>query len=153
IRAHPHSAQGRRLLGGRNAARYQKDARQRDASEAGAELRLLRLSGNGGQETPRLRAQKNFIVKTGSLWYTRSMKSFTDKVHDNARKIPKGKTMTYKEVATKAGNPKAARAVGAVMRTNYLEDVPCHRVVKSDGSFGSYNRGGTLRKQAILKAE
>ena len=81
------------------------------------------------------------------------MKTFADKVRDIVRKIPKGKTMTYKQVATKAGNPKAARAVGAVMRTNYLPDVPCHRVIKSDGSFGNYNRGGTLKKQALLKAE
>lgn len=82
-----------------------------------------------------------------------TQKTFADKVRDIVRKIPKGKTMTYKEVAAKAGNPKAARAVGAVMRTNYLPDVPCHRVIKSDGSFGSYNRGGTLKKQALLKAE
>jgi O-6-methylguanine DNA methyltransferase len=81
------------------------------------------------------------------------MKSFADKVRDIVRKIPKGKTMTYKQVATKAGNPLAARAVGAVMRGNYDDTVPCHRVVKSDGSFGSYNRGGTLRKQEILKRE
>jgi O-6-methylguanine DNA methyltransferase len=81
------------------------------------------------------------------------MKTFADKVRDIVRKIPKGKTMTYKEVAAQAGNPKAARAVGAVMRGNYDETVPCHRVVKSDGSFGSYNRGGTLRKQQLLKQE
>jgi len=80
-------------------------------------------------------------------------KTFADTVRDVVRKIPKGKTMTYKEVATRAGNPNAARAVGAVMRTNYDPTVPCHRVIKSDGSFGSYNRGGTLKKQAILKAE
>jgi O-6-methylguanine DNA methyltransferase len=61
--------------------------------------------------------------------------------------------MTYGEVAAKAGNPKAARAVGAIMRTNYDETIPCHRVIKSDGTFGSYNRGGTMRKQAILKQE
>lgn len=81
------------------------------------------------------------------------MKSFADKVRDIVSKIPKGKTMTYKQVATKAGNSKAARAVGAVMRSNYNPDIPCHRVIKSDGSFGSYNRGGTLKKQAILREE
>lgn len=81
------------------------------------------------------------------------MRTFADKVRDIVRKIPKGKTMTYKQVAAKAGNPKAARAVGAVMRTNYDERIPCHRVVKSDGSFGSYNRGGTLRKREMLKKE
>ena len=61
--------------------------------------------------------------------------------------------MTYKEVAIKAGNAKAARAVGAVMRTNYNPDVPCHRVVRSDGSLGSYNRGGERKKRALLKKE
>ncbi|HVM73879.1 MAG TPA: MGMT family protein [Candidatus Paceibacterota bacterium] len=81
------------------------------------------------------------------------MKTFADKIRNIVRKIPKGKTMTYKEVATKAGNAKAARAVGAVMRTNYDPDIPCHRVIKSDGSFGNYNRGGTLRKKQILKEE
>jgi methylated-DNA-[protein]-cysteine S-methyltransferase len=60
------------------------------------------------------------------------VKTFADKVRDVVRKIPKGKTMTYKQVAAKAGNPKAARAVGAVMRSNYLKDIPCHRVVRSD---------------------
>ncbi len=81
------------------------------------------------------------------------MKTFTEKVCDIVKKIPKGKTMTYKEVANRAGNPKAARAVGAIMRSNYNRDIPCHRVIKSDGSLGSYNRGGALRKRAILKSE
>jgi methylated-DNA-[protein]-cysteine S-methyltransferase len=81
------------------------------------------------------------------------MKTFADKVRDIVRKIPKGKTMTYKEVATKAGNRHAARAVGAIMRTNYDESIPCHRVVRTDGGMGGYNRGGSLRKSAILRQE
>ncbi len=81
------------------------------------------------------------------------MKSFAEKVRDVVRKIPKGKSMTYKEVAAKAGNPNAARAVGAVMRTNFDPDIPCHRVVRSDGSLGNYNRGGTERKREILTTE
>ena len=81
------------------------------------------------------------------------MKSFTEKVRDIVRKIPKGKTMTYAEVARRAGNSKAARAVGAVMRANYDESIPCHRVVKSDGSLGSYNRGGEDRKRERLFEE
>lgn len=79
--------------------------------------------------------------------------TFADKVRSIVKKIPKGKTMTYKEVAAKAGNPKASRAVGAIMRSNFDETIPCHRVIKSDGSLGSYNRGGTLRKRDILKRE
>ena len=81
------------------------------------------------------------------------MKTFREKVRDIVRKIPKGGSMTYKEVATKAGNPKAARAVGAIMRTNYDPDIPCHRVVRSDGGLGDYNRGGVSRKRAILMEE
>lgn len=81
------------------------------------------------------------------------MKSFAEKVRDIVRKIPKGKTMTYKAVATKAGNPHASRAVGAVMRTNYLKDVPCHRVVHSDGTIGNYNRGGSKKKRELLIKE
>ena len=61
--------------------------------------------------------------------------------------------MTYKQVAPKAGNPKAARAVGAIMRSNYNRDIPCHRVIRSDGSLGSYNRGGTNRKREMLIEE
>ena len=79
--------------------------------------------------------------------------AFREKVIAVVKKIPKGKTMTYKQVATKAGNSKAARAVGTIMRTNYLPDVPCHRVIRSDGSFGDYNRGGSVRKREILERE
>jgi len=79
--------------------------------------------------------------------------TFAEKVRAIVKKIPKGSSMTYKEVATKAGNSKAARAVGAIMRTNFDPDIPCHRVVKSDGSLGSYNRGGTIQKERLLKQE
>ncbi len=67
-------------------------------------------------------------------------------------KIPKGKTLTYGEVAMKAGNRKAARAVGAIMSTNYDPAVPCHRVIRSDGGLGGYNRG-VAKKRTLLKAE
>lgn len=79
--------------------------------------------------------------------------SFTEKVRDIVRSIPEGSTMTYKEVATRAGNPMAARAVGAIMRTNYDEGIPCHRVVYSNGSVGNFNRGGPRRKEAMLRSE
>lgn len=81
------------------------------------------------------------------------MTAFADKVRAIVRKIPKGKTMTYTEVARKAGNPKAARAVGAVMRANFDPEIPCHRVIKSDGTLGSYNRGGVERKRRMLEEE
>lgn len=81
------------------------------------------------------------------------MKTFREKVLSVVRTIPKGGSMTYKQVAMKAGNPKAARAVGAIMRTNYDPEIPCHRVVRSDGTLGSYNRGGATRKREILMEE
>ena len=83
----------------------------------------------------------------------KTQKTFTEKVRDVVRKIPKGKTMTYKEVATKAGNPSASRVVGSVMKANYDTEIPCHRVIRSDGKIGDYNRGGTEAKLRILKKE
>lgn len=80
-------------------------------------------------------------------------KSFTELVRDIVRKIPKGSVMTYKEVATKAGNEKASRAVANIMAANYDLDIPCHRVIRTDGGLGGYNRGGIVKKQQILKAE
>ena len=61
--------------------------------------------------------------------------------------------MTYKQVAAKAGNPLAARAVGMLMSKNFNKKIPCHRVVRSDGKVGNYNRGGTERKMEILREE
>ncbi len=80
-------------------------------------------------------------------------KTFRDRVRAVVAKIPRGQTRTYGEVARQAGSPKAARAVGTIMRNNYDPTVPCHRVIKSDGTLGSYNRGGTERKKQLLDAE
>ena len=79
--------------------------------------------------------------------------SLSDTVRTVVKKIPKGETMTYSEVAARAGNPKAARAVARVMAANYDPAVPCHRVIRTDGGMGGYNRGGEGRKRAILVAE
>ncbi len=76
------------------------------------------------------------------------MQSFTEKVIAIVQAIPKGKTMTYKEVAQKAGSPGASRAVGSIMKANYNPSIPCHRVVRSDGIVGEYNRG---REEKIRK--
>lgn len=84
---------------------------------------------------------------------TQKIYSFTQKVLDIVRHIPKGKIMTYKEVAEKAGSPNAARAVGSIMKNNYLPDVPCHRVIRSDGKIGDYNRGGEKQKSLLLQEE
>ena len=78
------------------------------------------------------------------------MSTFTDRVRAIVRTIPKGSVLTYKAVAVAAGNPKAARAVANAMARNFDQDVPCHRVIRSDGSLGGYNRGGTAVKKQIL---
>ena len=80
-------------------------------------------------------------------------KSFTEKVYEVTRKIPKGETLTYKEVALRAGNAKAFRAVGNILNKNYNTEIPCHRVVRSDGGMGGYNRGGVKVKAQILEKE
>ncbi len=82
------------------------------------------------------------------------MKStFKSRVQDIVKKIPKGEVLTYKQVAEMAGSPGAARAVGNIMKGNFDKSVPCHRVVRSDGKIGAYNRGGQAEKTSLLKAE
>jgi O-6-methylguanine DNA methyltransferase len=78
---------------------------------------------------------------------------FADKVKEVVRNIPQGKTMTYTQVAAIAGNPRAARAVGSIMKNNYDPTVPCHRVIRSDGRVGGYNRGGPEVKELLLLKE
>ncbi len=81
------------------------------------------------------------------------MKTFKDKVHEIVKKIPKGKTLTYKQVAARAGSPNASRAVGSILKQNYDNAIPCHRVIRSDSIIGEYNRGGRNKKIALLKKE
>jgi len=79
--------------------------------------------------------------------------SFKEKVYAVVAKIPRGKTMTYQEVARRAGSPHAYRAVGNIMNKNPdTKKVPCHRVVRSDGTPGGYAHG-TKAKIALLKKE
>ena len=81
------------------------------------------------------------------------MNSFSHNVIETVKSIPKGKTMTYAQVAQKAGSPKAARAVGSIMAKNQDKTVPCHRVIRSDGSIGPYNGLQGPSKQKLLEAE
>lgn len=83
----------------------------------------------------------------------RSKDAFTDKVRAVVAKIPKGKVMTYAEVAKKAGSPGASRAVGSIMAKNFDPKIPCHRVIRSDGKIGNYNRGGPEAKRKLLIKE
>lgn len=81
------------------------------------------------------------------------MTTFSEQVKKTVANIPAGSVMTYKEVAMAVGKPGAARAVANIMAANYDLDVPCHRVIRSDGGLGGYNRGGIEAKRAILKNE
>lgn len=81
------------------------------------------------------------------------MENFKKKVFSIVKKIPKGETLTYKDVAQKAGRPRAYRAVGSILKTNFDEKIPCHRVIRVDGGMGGYNRGGVSAKKRILDLE
>lgn len=80
---------------------------------------------------------------------------FQKKVWRALCSIPPGKTLTYTELAAKIGQPSAARAVANACGKNpFAPDVPCHRVLRSDGTLGGYSgKGGTLTKQKLLKKE
>jgi methylated-DNA-[protein]-cysteine S-methyltransferase len=76
---------------------------------------------------------------------------FKEKVFLAVKNIPRGRTLTYKEVAIRAGRPMAYRAVGNILHTNYDPKIPCHRVVRSDGKPGGYNRGRETKKKLLAR--
>ena len=80
---------------------------------------------------------------------------FQIKVWKYLLKIPKGKVKTYKEVAKGINRPKSARAVAnACGKNHYAPKVPCHRVIRSDGTLGGFSSpGGTKAKKKLLKKE
>lgn len=79
------------------------------------------------------------------------MQTFGQKVYTVVAAIPKGSVLTYKEVARRAGNPRAYRAVGNILNKNYNPKIPCHRVIRSDGETGDYNRGKEKKKELLKK--
>lgn len=81
------------------------------------------------------------------------MTTFTEQVKNVVRKIPEGSVMTYGQIAKKIGKPRSARAVANVMAANFDAQVPCHRVIRSDGTVGGYNRGGPDVKRRLLERE
>jgi methylated-DNA-[protein]-cysteine S-methyltransferase len=80
---------------------------------------------------------------------------FQLKVWKHLKTIPKGKVKTYKQVAISINRPKAARAVAnACAKNPYAPKVPCHRVIRSDGTLGGFSSpGGTKTKRKLLKKE
>jgi methylated-DNA-[protein]-cysteine S-methyltransferase len=76
---------------------------------------------------------------------------FKEKVFEVVKKIPKGKVLTYKEVAKLAGRPKAWRAVGNILSKNKDPKIPCHRVIRSDGKIGGFRLGSKVKKKLLEK--
>ncbi len=77
---------------------------------------------------------------------------FKERVYRVVKKIPRGQTANYREIAKLAGYPLAWRAVGSVLNKNRDLKIPCHRVIKSDGRLGGYNLG-TKKKKSLLAEE
>ena len=80
---------------------------------------------------------------------------FVRRVYEELRAVPPGETVTYGELARRAGKPRAARAVGRAMATNpFAPFVPCHRVVASDGGLTGFSApGGVDAKRRLLDME
>ena len=78
--------------------------------------------------------------------------AFSRRVLSAVRRIPPGRVATYGDVARLAGRPRAARAVGNVMKGCNRPDVPCHRVIAAGGRLGGYG-GQEALKRALLVAE
>jgi len=64
-------------------------------------------------------------------------------------RIPRGQVRTYRQVAAAVGRPLAWRAVGNILNGNYDSSIPCHRVVRSDGRVGGYNRGAGRKRRRL----
>jgi AraC family transcriptional regulator, regulatory protein of adaptative response / methylated-DNA-[protein]-cysteine methyltransferase len=92
-------------------------------------------------------------MKMQSKYSKKHTTSFQDKVYKEVRRIRAGEVRTYKEIAQAIGHPKAFRAVGTALNKNSnLAEIPCHRVVRSDGTIGGY-RKGAKKKRALLQKE
>ncbi len=78
-------------------------------------------------------------------------RTFSTSVYKIVQRIPRGNVLTYKEVARRAGRPRAYRAVGNILNSNYDPKIPCHRVVRSDGKPGGYNRGARKKVWMLWK--
>lgn len=103
-------------------------------------MKIPAVKRNGGEKRASLKKAKSPALP------------FADRVRAVVSAIPEGATLSYGEVARLAGSPGAARAVGSIMRANHDPKVPCHRVIRADGTIGGYN-GGVARKRELLREE
>ena len=93
------------------------------------------------------------MAKLKYNYHSSKLTDFTIRVLRATEKIPVGQVITYESLAKAIGMPKAARAVGNALNKNpFVPYVPCHRVIKSDGSLGGYG-SGTKKKIEILRKE
>ena len=90
---------------------------------------------------------KKYIFNVGT--------KFQKIVWNTIANIPKGKILTYQELAIEIGHPKSFRAVASACGKNpYVPEIPCHRVIRKDGGLGGYSaKGGIERKKNMLRKE
>jgi len=113
---------------------------------AGPRARPMGESGRHRGRPQREMQMKNFKKS--------NLTPFQWKVLQTAMKIPFGQTRSYKWVAEKIGKPKAVRAVGQALRRNpYPVIIPCHRVIREDGSLAGYVGGPSTKKEKLLNQE
>jgi methylated-DNA-[protein]-cysteine S-methyltransferase len=87
-----------------------------------------------------------------SLLNMTRLSEFSAKVLKSTCKIPRGKVATYSGLAAKINSPRAARAVGTALANNPFPIViPCHRVVRSDGSLGGFGGGSNMKRELLVK--
>ncbi len=113
--------------------------------------------------TPRHRAiRRPVIARNGATWQSNfstithtKLMSFYDKVYEYVKKVPKGKVVTYGQVACMLGSPRASRAVGYALHFNPTPVViPCHRVVNKEGRLApAFAFGGIEAQAALLEQE
>ena len=126
-----------------------------------ARLADLRITDRGPAAICQLREQLKRFAAGGHetfgdvALHTRHLTPFAARITAECRAIARGEVMTYAQLATRAGRPGAARAVGNVMASNRFPlVVPCHRVVGSGGSLGGYSApGGLDTKRHLLAME
>ncbi len=121
-----------------------------------------RIVYNNTQESKILRRTKKQFMeyffegrKSFDIAITYEGSDFQRKIWEACLNVPYGKTTTYKQLAKAAGYPKAIRAVGTALSKNHIPIIiPCHRIIKSDGTIGKYSGGdGIKTKQFLLSLE
>ena len=81
------------------------------------------------------------------------IRDFKKRVLNAVRRIPPGRVATYGDIAALAGSPRAARAVGNIMRECRDPGTPCHRVIGANGALGGYGAGNLQLKRELLRQE